>query len=93
MIELVLLKLDSEELKYVWSYLAGHPINQGLENPTSALNDGQEWMYMGTFTDGKRYLHQARHRFHPKCDCVKSISLDASKEFNPDTDIEKKLKL
>lgn len=93
MVELILLKLNSEELKYVWSYLAEHPLNQGIENPTSSLNDGQEWMYMGTFTDGNRYLHQVRHRNHPKCQCVKSISLEASKDFNPETDIQKKYKL
>jgi hypothetical protein len=93
MVELILLRIGSKEWDYVWSYLAKHPINEGIENPTSALNDGHQWEYCGTFMNGERALHQLRHKNHPKCQCVKTISLEASKDFNTEIDIEKKFKL
>lgn len=91
--DLVLIKIGSSEWDFMWEWLAKHPFNEGIEEPTVVLNDGEKWEYMGTFKQGIRAIHGFRHRFHPKCDCVKSMSVEASKDFNPDTDIEKKFKL
>lgn len=90
--ELVLIEIDSAEWNYMWDWLANNPINQGIEDPSAALNDGQGWQYLGSLKQGDRLIHQFRHRKHPLNDSVISLSLTASKEMTPDQ-IQKKFKL
>lgn len=74
--ELVLIEIDSAEWNYMWNWLASHPINEGIENPSLALNDGEAWQYMGSYKQGDRVLSQFRHRNHPKTNTVYSTSIE-----------------
>ena len=85
--------MGSNEWSYLWSWLEVHPINQNIDEPTLALNNGEGWQYMGTFKQGDKYIHNLRHRNHPITNDIKELCLTASKDFNPDTDIEKSFKL
>lgn len=91
--DLVLVKIGSKEWDYMWEWLKNHPINEGIEEPTIALNDGESWQYLGSFMSGNRILHQFRHRSFPKGNYIKTLSVSGSKDFNPEIDIEKKFKL
>lgn len=89
-LEIVLLKEDSTEWNYIWEWLRVHPLNQGLEEPTLALNEGEAWMYMGTYELKGEFLHTLRHRLHPVTNNVQYISLRASKDMNPSMIASKK---
>lgn len=91
--ELILLKLDSKELEYIWNYIEKHPINEGVEDPTRTLNNGYGWAYMGSFMQGNRVIHQIQHKNHPSTNTIKTICLNASDGFNPNEDIEKSFRL
>jgi hypothetical protein len=49
----------------MWTALAAHPLNAGLDEPTEAYEpqSGECWQYMDTTADG---LHEFRHRRHPR---------------------------
>ena len=63
---LVLLKPESPEMIWLWNWLENHPLNEGLDNPTTALNKGESWQYMGTFEHKGKYVSEFRHRVHIK---------------------------
>lgn len=90
--ELVLLVIDSPEWEYAWNWVAEHPINNGLEEPSVALNNGQTWEYMGSYKQGSRVIHSFRHRMHPVTHKVEELNLMASPDFGPEQ-IQKKFKL
>lgn len=90
--ELVLVKIDSPEWEYIWDYIKNHPINQGIEEPTTALNNGYGWEYMGTFMQEGKALHQLRHFCHPNGNYTRTISLQASSSFTSEQ-VLKKFKL
>ena len=88
----ILLKIDSPEWNYIWSWLEAHPINAGLEDPKEALYNGQAWEYLGSFIQGPRCVHTFRHLLHPKTNKIEELSLSASSTFNSDDiAIERKL--
>jgi hypothetical protein len=79
--ELVFVKQDSVEWEYIWNFVANHPINEDLEEPRLALNNGEAWQYMGSFKDSKKIIHEFRHRSHPKTQDVYKIRFEGSEEF------------
>lgn len=92
MMEIVLIKTDSKEYEYLWDFIENHPLNKGIENPKVALNQDEHWRYIGTITDGKRYIHTVQHTCHPYDNQFKEVSIDASKDFDV-SDITERFKL
>lgn len=90
--ELVLIKQDTPEWNYMWEWLASHPLNEGIENPSLAVNNGEAWQYMGSYKQDERVLHTFRHRQHPRYNKVENVSVSASKELTPEQ-IAKNFKL
>lgn len=82
--ELVLIKIDSIEWNVMWDWVGSHPINQGIENPSVALNEGEGWQYMGTIMQGNKAIHQIRHKHHPVTNTIQNISCNASESFTKD---------
>lgn len=62
----IIIKEGTREWERIWEWLAEHPINKGIEDPTLAINEGEVWQYMGTFV-GKDdvAISEFRHRMHP----------------------------
>ncbi len=81
-LDFILIDQSSTEWEYLWDWISKHPINEGLENPTLAFNDGEGWEYTGSFTNGTEYIHSCRHRLHPVTNNVQYLSLRGSKDMN-----------
>ena len=90
--ELVLLEIGCPEWEYAWNWLQNHPINEGIEDPSIALNENESWQYTGSFMQGERVIHSFRHRCFPKGNYVKNLSVSASKTFTTEQ-IAKKFRL
>jgi hypothetical protein len=90
--ELIFVKQDSTEWEYIWDFVAKHPINEGLEEPRTALNEGQEWQYMGTYKNKNKLIHEFRHLFHPRTNNVYKITFNGSETFSDDQ-IEKEIRI
>ena len=91
MVEFVLIKQESPEWEKMWSYVEQHPINEGIENPSVALNRDESWRYMGSMSDGKRIIHRMRHLCHPYNNDVQELSFNGTENFN--NDIERRFKV
>jgi len=89
--ELVLLKIGSAEWEYAWEWLANHPINEGLEDPSTATNENESWMYMGSYKQKDKVISEFRHRNHPKINGLSKLSVEHP-SFNEES-ISKKFKL
>jgi hypothetical protein len=89
--ELILLKQDSPAWNYAWDWIANHPINEGLDNPSLAINKDEAWQYMGSFKEGDRVVSEFRHRCHPYNDSIQKLSV--SHQFVDKDDILKKFRL
>lgn len=63
--EFVLLKRESAEWNKAWDWLASHPINESIDNPSVALHHNEQWQYVGSYKQGDRVISQFRHRDHP----------------------------
>ena len=90
--DLVLIEPNSPEWDFMWNWLANHPLNKDIPEPTTAEHEGEAWQYMGSFMQGERVLHQFRHRFHPVTETRQSVSVSASETFTKEQ-INKKFKL
>lgn len=90
--ELIFVKQDSTEWDFIWDYVAKHPINEGLDEPQTALNEGETWQYMGTFKNKDKIIHTFRHRFHPKTNDVYNLTFIGSETFSEDQ-IDKEIKI
>ena len=62
----ILIKRGSPEMEEIWDWLAKHPINDDLDNPSVADNNGHNWEYVGTYRNEKTFISEFRHRQHPK---------------------------
>lgn len=82
--ELILIEPNSPEWDYMWDWIAKHPINNGIENPTAALNQEESWQYMGSFKQDNRVIHSFRHRCHPFDNTRKDLNLTASDNLTDD---------
>ena len=90
--EFVIIKKNCEEWNYIWNWLENHPLNQGLTEPTIALNKGEAWQYMGSFKQGDIIIHQLRHRLHPLSNTRVDLSLRNSENFTEDQIMKKSSK-
>jgi hypothetical protein len=88
--EMVLIKEGSKEWERMWDMVANHPINEGIEHPSIALNNGEGWQYMGSFKQTNIVIHEFRHREHQKFGRREYLKFNASKDIT-DEDIEKVL--
>lgn len=85
--------MGSPEWNFLWGFVEQHPINENIDEPTLALNNNQAWEYMGSYRQGNKVIHEVQHKYHIKTDGVVKLTFNASKDFNPDNDIEKSFKL
>jgi hypothetical protein len=90
--ELIFVKQNSTEWNYIWDFVAKHPINEDLEEPQTAWNEGEAWQYMGSFKNKTKVIHEFRHRQHPKTNDVYKITFNGSETFSDDQ-IEKQTKI
>lgn len=88
--ELVLIIENTTEWDYMWNWLAQHPINDGIENPTLALHEGEVWQYMGSHKLDKKVIHTFRHRLHPVTNTTQNISVKASDTMDESMIMKKK---
>jgi hypothetical protein len=79
--ELILIEPQSPEWNFMWNWLAKHPLNKDIPEPTVALNGEESWQYMGSFKQGDRVIHELRHRNHPTTNSIQSLKLEASPDF------------
>jgi hypothetical protein len=90
--DLVLIKEGTDEWNAMWERLAQHPINEGLDDPKIAFNQGESWQYMLSSRQGDKVIHSYRHRQHPKDNQRKNVSFYASDKFT-DEQIDKVIKV
>jgi hypothetical protein len=90
--EFVIIEIGSPEWEYLWNWLINHPLNEGLEQPDIALNEGEAWQYTGSYKQGDKVIHTMRHRLHPVTQKLEQISLYASNEFES-SQIKKSFKI
>lgn len=90
--EYIIIEINSKEWNYMWDWLSNHPINNGLEQPDVALNENETWQYMGSYKQGKKVLHEFRHRKHPLTNKIERIVFNCSDEFTDDQ-IKKSFKI
>jgi len=88
--DIVLLKKDSVEWVVIWDILAKHPINDGLDEPKIAYNDGESWQYMASYKQGDNVIHEFRHKKHPKTNDVYRVNFNNKVS---DNSIEKIIKV
>ena len=88
--EFILIKKDCPEWDYIWNWIANHPINKDLPDPMDALNEGEQWQYIGSFKHNDKVIHSMRHRYHPVTQGVKNLSLTASEAMNDESILPKK---
>ncbi len=83
--KLILLKPTSPEWEYMWNWVASHPINEGIEDPSTSLNEGEAWQYMGSYWNGSdKLISEFRHRNHPRTNNVQKLSIEHP-EFNKES--------
>jgi hypothetical protein len=79
--DLVIVEQGSEEWQYIWDYVANHPINEGIDEPRVAFNQGEQFQYMGSYRQGDKVCHSIRHRFHPRNNDRVNLTFHASDKF------------
>jgi hypothetical protein len=90
--ELAIIEIGSTEWNKMWDWLASHPINEGLTEPSVATNNGESWQYVGSYKQGERVIHSFRHRNHPTTNTLQNLSVAASNELTKEQ-IKKSFKL
>ena len=90
--ELAIIEIGSIEWNNMWDWLASHPINEGLTEPSVATNNGESWQYTGSYKQGERMVHSFRHRNHPTTNTLQNLSVEASNELTKEQ-IKKTFKL
>jgi hypothetical protein len=82
--DIVIVEQGSPEWDDMWNKLNDHPLNEGLEQPKTAVNNGEAWQYMSTYRQGDKCLHEFRHRCHPRTNKIEKIVFTASDKFTDD---------
>lgn len=82
--DFILIERESPEWQYMWEWLAQHPINEGITEPTVAEYHGEAWQYMGSVKQGDKAVHSFRHRNHPRTNLRYNLELASSATFTPD---------
>lgn len=86
--EAILIKENSPEWEYMWEWLAAHPLNEGLEEPSVANNElnDEKWRYRLSYRqiegDDIKVLHEFMHKSHPKTGDKEKLVLWASPNMN-----------
>jgi len=73
--EFILLEVNSPSWNYIWDFVENHPINDGIELPKSALNNGYQWEYMGSYKQGNNVISKIIHKSHPKTQELYTINI------------------
>lgn len=89
--EFVLIKINSPEWETMWNWVAAHPINQGIDDPSTALNEGESWQYMGSYKQGTKVISSFRHRIHPTTNNLALLNY-SHVDFNTES-VEREYKL
>ena len=93
---MLLIRENSPTWNEMWEWVAKHPMNEDIFEPSVAFNELNDecWEYIGTFksqlgsfVDG-RVVSEFRHRSHPKDNDVKYLKFGHTV---PEEDIEKVL--
>lgn len=83
--KIVLLKLNSPEWEFAWNWVANHILNRGIDDPSTALNGGEAWQYIGSYWNGSdKLISEFRHKNHPRTGQVHKLSVEHP-EFNPES--------
>lgn len=82
--DLVLIKEGTDEWNHMWSIIETHPINEGIDEPKAAFNQGESWQYMSSYLQNDKLLHEFRHRLHPRTNKLERIVLNSSNKFTDD---------
>jgi hypothetical protein len=82
--KLTLIEPNSPEWDFMWEWLAKHPLNKDIAEPTVALNGDQAWQYMGSYKQKDKVIHSFRHRNHPATNSIQTISVNASQGLTDD---------
>jgi hypothetical protein len=90
--EVVLLKPESPEWNEAWEWLGDHPVNDNIDNPKEALNEGEAWQYMGSMLKDGVLITDFRHRFHPKTDAMYKCSFKHEVYDEKNFQIKRKIK-
>jgi len=72
--EFVIIKQNTPEWEEMWNWLAKHPINEGLDEPSLATNDNESWQYMGSYRKDDKVISDFRHRNHPVTNNLYQVS-------------------
>jgi hypothetical protein len=91
--EMILIKEGSAEWERMWDWVAGHPLNEGLEEPSLSMNstNNEFWQYIGSFRSKDVVIHEFRHASHPLTNDVEYLKKRA--DTVTDEDIAKVLKV
>ena len=90
--DFILITEGSQEWRYMWEWIENHPINEGITNPKTSLNNGTAWEYMGSYMQGKKAIHEFRHLSHPSNNDTIKLSLSSSNQLSDD-EIAKRFKI
>jgi hypothetical protein len=88
--EMLIVKQNSQEWDWMWEYVAAHPINEDIQEPSVAINEGESWQYMCSFKHTDKIIHTFRHRLHPRFQRTEHIVFNSSEILTPE-DIERTL--
>jgi len=88
--EYVLIKIDSDTWNHIWDWLAAHPVNEGLAEPSLAINEDQAWQYTGSYKSGDKIISSFRHLNHPITNMIYNVSYVHTAKVE---DIEKKVRI
>jgi hypothetical protein len=91
--DFVILKRDSQEWINLWDKLSKHPINENIEEPNIALNNGESWQYLGTYKNKDKLISEFRHRKHPAYNNIQKVVFEHDKDFDMSCiEVSKKVK-
>jgi hypothetical protein len=88
--EMLIIKQNSQEWDWMWEYVAAHPINEDIQEPSVAINERESWQYMCSFKHMDKIIHTFRHRLHPRFQRTEHIVFNSSETLTPE-DIERTL--
>lgn len=90
---MISIKPESSEWERMWNWVADHPINKGLSEPSVAMSkDNKTWRYVDSFRNKNETVHQFIHENHPITNKAESICL-ISREVISDDEIQRSVQV
>ena len=80
--EYILIEINSEEWEKMWKWLESHPLNEGISEPSIALNRGELWEYIGSYKNRDAIIHEFRHRCNTYDNGLKYLRLHGTKDID-----------